>query len=246
MTDVVPATVEVMPELQIREFKKEDAKDLKEFCLNNLMQRARLSNQYVYRSPIWLGMYLSTIAWATNKFQPYQTGEWGRWAFLCCALSAAFLVGVDYFTYHYYESNTKVTLEEDEFLQDPVKIASARNVKCWVAYYNDGIVGSIILKRASPNSPNAEISHWYVRARYREKGLGGDLLQEAIQHAKSTKCTALVAQTHSINKLANKSLKKSGFTKVSSKSDTNTYWKMLRMRNIKWSINPSQYVAKEE
>lgn len=237
-----PSTVEgsqapSLPELVIRELQVGDADEVKQFCLNILMQRARLSNQYVFRSPVWLAMYLSSIAWATQRFEPWTTNDWGRWAFLCCAISALFLVGVDYFTYHHYEARTQGDLKADAFLQNPASCAKSKTDKCWVAYYNDGLVGTIVFKKPESKSTRAEIQHWYVRARYREKGLGGDLLETAIEHAKQTKCTTLLANTTSINKRANKSLQKVGFRKDKAEPDNNVYWRMLRMKCTTWSLD---------
>lgn len=226
-----------MPELVIRELQAGDADEVKQFCLNTLMQRARLSNQYVFRSPIWLAMYLSAIAWASQRFEPWRTNDWGRWAFLCCAISALFLVGVDYFTYHHYEARTQGDLKADDFLQNPANYAKSKTDKCWVAYYGDGLVGTIVLRKSEPKSKNAEIQHWYVRARYREKGLGGDLLEAAIDHARKANCTALIAKTTSINTRANKSLQKTGFKKETANPDSNVYWRMLRMKCTTWSLD---------
>lgn len=235
---VVASDEKPLPELVIREMTEHDSPAVKEFCLNNLMQRTRLSNQYVYSSPIWLGIYLSAIAWATNHVNPWQTSDWGKWAFLCCAISALGLVGVDYFTYHYYESSTKQTLQSSEFLHDPYAFVKSKKGKCWVAFYNDGLVGTVALERPSPASAKAELTDWYVRARYREKGLGGDLLAKVIAHAKATKCTGLTAKTTSINKRANKTLQKAGFERISAKAERNPYWRTLRMKRFVWSLNP--------
>lgn len=230
---------EELPELVIRELQAADGDEVKQFCLNVLMQRARLSNQYVFRSPIWLAMYLSGIAWATQRFEPWRTNDWGRWAFLCCAISALFLVGVDYFTYHHYEARTQGDLKADEFLQNPGRHAKSKTYKCWVAYYGDGLVGTIVLKKVEPKSTTCEIQHWYVRARYREKGLGGDLLEAAMQYAKKTNCTILTAKTTSINTRANKTLQKTGFKKDTAEPDSNIYWRMLRMKCTAWSLDLS-------
>lgn len=228
---------EVLPELHIRELKPEDSRAVKEFCLNILMQRTRLSNQYVYSSPIWLGLYLSIIAWATNHIEPWKNSDWGRYAFLCCAISALFLVGVDYFTFFYYERLTKAASEDDKFLQNPKDFVKTKNAKCWVAYYNEGLVGTIVFRRDDAKSSSASISHWNVRARYRDKGLGSDLLVEALQHAKLSKCSNLMAQTTSINKRANKSLKQLGFRIVSTKPSANGYFRILRMKTLNWAID---------
>ncbi|CCG81873.1 protein of unknown function [Taphrina deformans PYCC 5710] len=236
----------VLPELEIREFRAEDSHDVKEFCLNILMQRTRLSNQYVYRSSIWLGIYLSAIAWATRIIEPWVRGEWGRWAFLCCAVSALFLVGVDYFTFFYYERLTTKAHKEDGFLQNPATFVNSKMGKCWVAFYNEGLVGCIVVKRTSTKSANAEITHWYVRARYRDKGLGGDLLQKALQYCTETKCSNLTARTATINTRANKTLKKTGFEKTSTKPDSNVYWRMLRMKKFTWGLDPQSFSPKSE
>lgn len=241
MSDREIATVDAatpLPELEIRQLTEQDSHVVKEFCLNNLMQRTRLSNQYVYSSPIWLGIYLSLIAWATNRIDPWNTSDWGKWAFLCCAFSAMCLVSVDYFTYHYYESDTKTSLDGSDFLKNPYQFVQAKKGKCWLAFYNDGLVGTVVLERSSPKSAAAELSHWYVRARYREKGLGGDLLQEAISEARATKCSSLTVKTRSINRRANKSLEMAGFNRVAKKPDANLYWRLLRMKRFVWSLNP--------
>lgn len=227
-----------LPELEIRQIEEKDAHLVKEFCLNNLMQRTRLSNQYVYSSPIWLGVFLSAIAWATDHVDPWHTSDWGKWAFLCCSISATCLVGVDYFTYQFYEADTKTTLDESSFLKAPYEFIRAKKGKCWLAFYNNGLVGTIVLEQSSTKSSSAELTNWYVRARYREKGLGGDLLEQAISDARANKCTSLTIQTRSINKRANKSLEKAGFKKVARKPEDNVYWRMLRMKRFTWSLNP--------
>ena len=240
-----PEIPQELPELQIRPFEKGDAHEVKEFCLNTMMQRTRLSNSYVYRSPIWLAVYLSGIAWASNKFEPWKYHDWGRWAFLCCAISALCLVSVDYFTYQYYESATRESAKNDVFLQDPEKYLRNGSAKAWVAIYNNILAGTVLLRPCDSNA-TAEISHWYVRARYRNKGLGSDLLHEAIAAAQQQKKTKNIkCATSTITARANKSLKSLGFKRASAKSNSNIYWRALRIKDYVWELDLSSYVKSQ-
>lgn len=198
------------------------------------MQRTRLSNQFVYRSPLWLGTYLTSIAWATQRFEPWVRGDWGRWMFLCCAISALYLVGVDYFTYSHYENKTKSAFNRDEFLQNPVQYMSNVQNHCWVAIYNEGLVGCVVLTTCDTT---ASVVHWYVRARYREKGLGQDLMNEALQESRNANCAALNLWTSTINKRANKTLETSGFRKSQFRKETNFFWRLFGIRDIEWTLN---------
>lgn len=234
-----------VPELVIREMREEDSRDVKEFCLNNLMQRTRLSNQYVYKSPLWLSIYLSAIALATHHIEPWVYGDWGRWAFLCCAISALFLVGIDYVTYRYYEKDTKQTYDNDRFLRSPKDFVLSKSGKCWLAIYNNTLVGTIVADRSGSQSKSVEIKNWFVKARYRTKGLGGDLLREAVKQTKDTRGTKVFAKTSSINVQANRTLKKSGFSRTSASKDDNLFKRVFKMKNFQWTIEPEKFSLPE-
>ncbi|ORY87777.1 acyl-CoA N-acyltransferase [Protomyces lactucae-debilis] len=224
-------------ELQIRACVSSDCKTVKEFILNNLMQQARMTNHYIYRSLPLLSVYFLALAFAIRKYNPWHSSDWGRFVFLVSAFTALFLVSVDYPVFYYYERKTKTTLQHDSFLQNPEQAIKTSGFKCWVATYGDALVAVLVLR--SIDSNEAEIPYWFVRSRYRHSGLGGDLMNEALQYARTTKDLDLVKmETSTINARANKTLQRFGFEREKGPND-NKILALFRIHNLKWLLHTS-------
>ncbi|BFZ53031.1 hypothetical protein PYCC9005_000054 [Savitreella phatthalungensis] len=234
-----------LPELQIRPIHLGDHDELhavREFCLNVLMQRVRLSNTYIYTSPIWLSGYTLAMAWSYARFSPHSTGDWGRWLFLAAAISASFLIGVDYFTYKYYERLTKEDHEQDQFLSNPALCLgdTKQDNRCVVAYFAGSLVGTCVTRRPlkpQAASREAELSHWNIKARYRSKGLGSDLLHTSLMHLKSSGVAKVKAQTSTIQKRARLSLAKDGFKLIQTKPTDNIWFRLVGVTTQVWELD---------
>ena len=276
-------TSSTLPDLTIRPLDLSSSAEIhavREFCLNVLMQRVRLSNTFVYSSPQWLTMYILAISWSIYRFQPHVTNDWGRWLFLAAAISALFLVGVDYFTYRYYEAETKADHDRDAFLQNPANVlvtaaddekdvggggkkskgtksggGETTKSRCVVAYFAGNLVGTCLVRPVNlASGTEMEISHWNVKARYRNKGLGGDLLTDTLSYCKSTAAEgagggilkSVVAKTTSIQRRAIATLKQEGFQLVDAKPVQNPYYRFVGVKEQTWRLDLDKWAPAVE
>jgi ribosomal protein S18 acetylase RimI-like enzyme len=223
-----------------RELQANDVKHAKEFILNNHMQGTRLTNGFIYRSIPWLSAYIFLLASAFKKLHPWNTSDWGRFLLLCCALTALSLVAVDYPLYYFYKHKTKELLREDAFLQNPEHAVAKLGFKCWTTLYNENIVAILVIQ-ASAKDKEAVIAHWYVQARYRNNGLGGDLLSEALHHLKQQNLARLTIKTSTVNQNANITLEQFGFER-SSLAAENMIFALFSIRQYSWSLDASSWL----
>ncbi|KAK9235826.1 hypothetical protein V1525DRAFT_408804 [Lipomyces kononenkoae] len=89
---------------------------------------------------------------------------------------------------------------------------------------------------------HAMLSSWTVIRRYRNVGLGSDLLGYILQVAAQDKADSLLVQCSSLESRARKTLKAKGFSIVS-KTPLPGNLGRLGIKTETWSINPTQWVS---
>lgn len=128
-------------------------------------------------------------------------------------MSAGFLIAGEWLTRSTFEAKATNILKSDSSLQDIQKFFGKD--KFLVATLGEteviGVVGLQIENRIGT------VRHWHVKARYRERGLGWDLLEAVIKSNSGTKKHPLKqvqCDTYNLQTRAEKTLKDHGFQRT--------------------------------
>jgi len=173
------------------------------------MQLARVLNTKIYMHPLTVALWAILLGILINYSRTLKTHDWGRLMLLMAALSSCFLVAVEFYTRARFETIATEQLKEpslentSQFFGKPERFQVATlggDIIGCVGLHVEGRVGTL--------------KHWHVFSRYRNRGLGWDLVEVVLESNKGTKKNALQkvkAQTYNLQKRAEKSLKDHGF-----------------------------------
>jgi hypothetical protein len=137
------------------------------------------------------------------------THDWGRLTLFTAALTSAFLVAGEMVTRSRFEALATNILRTDSSLLDIQKFFG--NDKFLVATLGEEVIGLVGLQI---DGRTGIVRHWGVASRYRNRGLGWDLLDMVIANNKGSKKNGLQSvkcETYSLQERAEKSLKDHGF-----------------------------------
>ena len=107
-------------------------------------------------------------------------------------------------------------LEAD--LDDPQQAYGA----IWVATDNSDIIGSVAI-RLLAGGQDAELKRMYLKPAYRGRGLGRNLLSEAIGWAEHQGCQSIALDTASSMTAAQRLYESAGFTRTGARTETGTH-----------------------
>jgi len=115
-------------------------------------------------------------------------------------------------TRNQFEAKVSDIMKSDASLQDIHRYYGKD--KFLVATLGNGIIGVVGLQT---EGKVGTVRHWHVKGRYRERGLGWDLLEMVIERNKGTKKHPLEVvqiETYNLQKRAEKTLKDHGFKRT--------------------------------
>jgi len=106
-------------------------------------------------------------------------------------------------------------LEAD--LDDPQRVYDA----VWVATDNDEVIGSVAI-RLTDGGATAELKRMYLQPAYRGRGLGRNLLDQAIGWAHGQRCRSIVLDTSTAMTTAQRLYQAAGFHRTGTRTETGT------------------------
>jgi N-acetylglutamate synthase-like GNAT family acetyltransferase len=127
-------------------------------------------------------------------------------------LTAGFLLAGEWLTRAKFEAKVSSIMKSDASLHDIHKYYG--NDKFLVATLGDEVIGVVGMQT---KGKVGTVRYWHVRARYRERGLGWDLLEMVIERNQGTKKHPLQSvqiRTYNLQKRAEKTLKDHGFKRT--------------------------------
>lgn len=177
------------------------------------LQLSRLSNSRIYFHPITLAVYALCLAGLTRWSGVLRTNDWGRMVLFTASMTAGFLIAGEWFTRTHFEAIATDIIKKDPSLDDVQRFFGKD--KFLVATLGDpgeeeviGMIGLQIEKG------KATIRHWNVKAKYRNRGLGWDLVEGVLEKNPGTKkhpLKTVECETYNLQARAEKSLKDHGF-----------------------------------
>src|SRR5271156_1752424 len=140
------------------------------------MQLARVLNTKIYLHPVALALWAIVLGVLIHYSRSVQTHDWGRLMLLMAALSSAFLVGIEFFTRARFE---KIATEQlnDPSLQNISKFFGKAD-RFQVATLGGDAIGCVGLH---VEGKVGTLMHWHVFSRYRNRGLGWDLVEMVLE-----------------------------------------------------------------
>jgi len=173
------------------------------------LQLSRLSNARTLFHPYILAVYAVLLALLVNWSGVLRTRDWGRLILFTASLTAGFILGVEWMNRSYFEAKT-TEIVKSESLSNIQKFFGKD--QCLVATLGeDEVIGVVGLRI---DGKTATVQHWDVKAKYRNRGLGWDLLEMVIERSQGTKKNAfrrVQCETYNLQNRAEKSLRDHGF-----------------------------------
>jgi N-acetylglutamate synthase-like GNAT family acetyltransferase len=173
------------------------------------LQLARLTNTRIYFHPVTLAVYGLCLATLTKLSGVLRTNDWGRMVLFTASLTAGFLIAGEWLTRGRFEAKATDSLRSDS-LVDIQKFFGKD--KFLVATLGEtDVIGVVGLQT---EGRTGTLRHWHVKTKYRERGLGSDMLEMLIENNKGSKkhpLQRIQCETYNLQKRAEKSLKDHGF-----------------------------------
>jgi hypothetical protein len=141
-----------------------------------------------------------------------RTNDWGRFILFSASMTAGIFLTGEWLTRVLFEDKATALMKSDPSLQDiPGYFGKERFL---VATLGDEVIGLVGLQT---EGRVGTVRHWHVKIKYREKGLGWDLLSMVIENNKGTKKHPLQSvqiETYNLQNRAEKTLKDHEFRRT--------------------------------
>ena len=179
------------------------------------MQLSRLSNALVYVHPVSVAVWAASLAAIFRWTHVFVYQDWGRLTLLFCCVTTFYLVLVEWYNRSYFEKKTKHVLEEDETLKDIPKFYGKDRFLV-ATLGNEEFIGLVALR---VDGRVGTVTHWHVKSKYRERGLGWDLIGCVVDKAdtgarRNASLRKIRCEAYNLQRRAEKTLKDHGFVKV--------------------------------
>lgn len=203
-----------IPELTYTIATTEDEKvDALRLVADTIAQQRQIASMAVIFHPACFAPFLGVFSALAYRGR----NDIGTTLIFLTGIVVAYLAAIQYYTYHYLEraetfnwkafitppaSSSAVTEKAGKKAQKEQQEQQPEQDTIMVARYGDKIIAALVLRltkakgSSSSSSKNsskggrAEIRAWATRLRYRNTGVGGDMLRDAVALARSTLGTA--------------------------------------------------------
>jgi hypothetical protein len=163
--------------------------------------------------PATIAIFLAFLGILIRYSGVSHTHDWGKLVLFTAAMISAFLIAGEWLTRTYFESLATSILDSDSSLLDVQKFFGKD--KFLVATLGNEVIGLVGLQI---EGRVGTVRHWGVSAKYRNKGLGWDLLEMVIansnrskkQNLQSVKCETYNLQTRAEKTLKDHEFRQSG------------------------------------
>jgi len=171
----------------------------------------------MYFHPLTLALWAASLGILIQWSGVWRNGDWGRLMLFTASLTAGFLLVGEMINRGRFEDKAFNTMKSDLSLQDIQKyFGKDRFLVATLGEPNKeqeviGVVGLQVEGRV------AVVKHWDVKAKYRNRGLGWDLLEMVIERNKGTKkhpVQRIECKTYNLQIRAEKTLKDHGFERT--------------------------------
>jgi len=171
----------------------------------------------VYFHPITLALWAGSLAVLIQWSGAWRNGDWGRLMLFTASLTSAFLLVPEMVNRGKFEDKASDIMKSDPSLQDIHNYFGKDRflvAKLGEEGEEEEVIGVVGLQI---EGPVALVKHWHVKAKYRSRGLGWDLLEAVIEGNKGSKIQPvqrIECTTYNLQARAEKTLKDHGFERT--------------------------------
>ena len=160
-----------------------------------------------------LGLWVACFAMLVAASGVLRSNDWTRTILFTIPMTSGFLITGEWITRSHFEAKATDIIKSDASVQDiPTYYGKDRFLVATLG--GDDVIGVVGLQ---VDGKVGKVQHWHVKATYRNRGLGWDLMEDAIANAQKSKKNAIQrvqCRTYNLQSRAEKSLRDHGFERV--------------------------------
>ncbi|KAM3502424.1 hypothetical protein MY11210_009075 [Beauveria gryllotalpidicola] len=169
----------------------EEKRDALRLVADTIAQQRQVASTAIIFHPATLGPFVAVLAGLVYR----SGGDWVGAVILASGVIVAYLTAIQYYTYGYLQRAERFNWK---IFIDPSANEPAQQDTVMYARYGDNIIATLVLRLVEAKNPSkmasqqrgtgssAQIRAWATRLRYRDTGVGGDMLREAVAFARSS------------------------------------------------------------
>lgn len=169
----------------------EEKRDALRLVADTIAQQRQVASTTIIFHPAVLGPFVALLGGLVYR----RRNDWAGAVILLSGVIVAYLACVQYYTYGYLQRAENFNWKN--FIT-PTADNSAQQDTVMYIRYGDNIIGTLVLRLQKAKKPSktasqqpengsaAQIRAWATRLRYRNAGIGGDMLREAVRLARAS------------------------------------------------------------
>ncbi|KAF7563727.1 hypothetical protein G7046_g388 [Stylonectria norvegica] len=221
------------PQLSIQLLTRPDDRwDALKLVVDSVAQQRQVASQVLIYHPICLAVLAAAIA-IMHVATGVSTSDLGQLVIAYVGIVISYLMTIRYFASSYIQlaetTDWAAWLKNSAGVED--LIVGAR--------YGDEIIAALVLRvqdgASEDSGKEAIVRAWTTRTKYRRRGLGGDMLAEAVKVAKKTQgrdCRVTIAEDHANSSMPLHSLLNGSFRARNARAS-----KALSQAVVNWESN---------
>ncbi|EJP65431.1 Acyl-CoA N-acyltransferase [Beauveria bassiana ARSEF 2860] len=175
----------------------EEKRNALRLVADTIAQQRQVASTTVIFHPATLGPFVAVLAGLVYR---RSGSDWVGAVILASGVIVAYLAAIQYYTYDYLSRAERFNWKS--FITPPSSASEPAQQQDTVMYarYGDHVIATLVLRlvEAKIQTPSkmasqqrgtgssAQVRAWATRLRYRDTGVGGDMLREAVAFARSS------------------------------------------------------------
>ncbi|KAJ6789379.1 hypothetical protein PWT90_00932 [Aphanocladium album] len=192
MAPAAPTTEPEIPQLTYNIAQTIDEKrDALRLVADTIAQQRQVASTNIIFHPAVLGPFVALLAGLVYRGR----NDWVGAMILISGVIVAYLASIQYYTYNYLQRAESFNWKA--FITPSTGNPEQQDIVMY-ARYGDNVIATLVLRlekaknssktasRQPGDGSNAQIRAWATRLRYRNAGIGGDMLREAVTLARDS------------------------------------------------------------
>ncbi|KAF1732814.1 hypothetical protein CRV24_006706 [Beauveria bassiana] len=175
----------------------EEKRNALRLVADTIAQQRQVASTTIIFHPATLGPFVAVLAGLVYR---RSGSDWVGAVILASGVIVAYLAAIQYYTYDYLQRAERFNWKS--FITPPSSASEPAQQQDTVMYarYGDHVIATLVLRlvEAKIQTPSkmasqqrgtgssAQVRAWATRLRYRDTGVGGDMLREAVAFARSS------------------------------------------------------------
>ncbi|KAM3481800.1 hypothetical protein MY8738_004296 [Beauveria namnaoensis] len=162
---------------------------------DTIAQQRQVASTTIIFHPATSGPFIAVLAGLVYR---RSGSDWVGAVILASGVIVAYLAAIQYYTYDYLQRAERFNWKS--FITPPSSASEPAQQQDTVMYarYGDHVIATLVLRLVEAKTPSkmasqqrgtgssAQVRAWATRLRYRNTGVGGDMLREAVAFARSS------------------------------------------------------------